>query len=415
MKGAEGKNLYDLAIIGGGIAGAGIARDASLRNLRVVLFEKNTIGSGTSSRSSKLIHGGIRYLDIAWQFLKKGNLREAWKNARFVFFSLRESRILEKIAPDLVKPIPLLMPLYRKGPRSRWPVYCGVLLYFILARLTGYTRRPRIFVGPGGVLERLPGLESKGLVGGVLFWDRVTDDKKLVDAIASSAMAHRTEVHENTTVLSYRLVRERQVFEIRVRGEREEKIFSARKLVNATGPWLDETRRLGNEARGEALLHPVAGCHINVKKFLPVSALLEAEDSRTFFVINIGDISRIGTTERAHVDPEHVDATDEEIEYLLRSVSRYFPQIKLSKKDILSQDAGIRPLVRSTKGDQGPSSAISREHRIFRGPSGAFHIAGVKLTDHRRAAQEAVDAIVAELGHEKAGLLKKTSTHQEKV
>ena len=414
MKGAEGEILYDLAIIGGGVAGAGIARDASLRNLRVILFEKNTIGSGTSSRSSKLIHGGIRYLDITWKFLKRGNFHEAWKNARFVFFSLREARILEKIAPHLVKPIPLLMPLYRKGPRSRWSVYIGVLLYFVLSRLTGYARRPRIFLGPRGVLECLPTLKTEGLAGGVLFWDRVTEDKRLVEAIASSAVARGAQVHEKTAVLSYRLDRERRIFEIRVRGEAGEKMFSAKKLVNATGPWLDETRRLGNE-RGEALLRPVAGCHINVKKFLPVSVLLEAEDSRTFFVINIGDISRIGTTERAHADPDHVEATDEEIDYLLRSVLCYFPQIKLSKKDILSQDAGIRPLARSGKDDPGPSSAISREHRIVPSPSGVFHVVGVKLTDHRRAAEEAVDKIVAELGDETKGLLKKTRTHRESL
>src|SRR4051812_27932007 len=131
---------FDLAIIGGGIAGAAIARDAALRGFKTVLFEKNTFGSGTSSKSSKLIHGGIRYLEIAWTAFKKGDLREAWKNFRFVFLSLHETHILESIAPDLVRPIRLAIPIYRDQGRGAISVYFGACLYSLLAIFTGNFR-----------------------------------------------------------------------------------------------------------------------------------------------------------------------------------------------------------------------------------------------------------------------------------
>src|SRR3989338_1889368 len=117
--------IYDVAVIGGGIAGAGIARDASLRGLKVVLFEKNRFGSGTSSKSSKLIHGGIRYLELSWNALRTAKFGEAWKNLRFVFLSLKETRVLKKIAPDLVQSLPLLIPIYKGAPRGRLSIFFG--------------------------------------------------------------------------------------------------------------------------------------------------------------------------------------------------------------------------------------------------------------------------------------------------
>ena len=137
--------IYDIAIIGGGIAGAGIARDASLRGLSVVLFEKSFFGAGASSKSSKLIHGGIRYLELSWDALKKAKFREAWKNLKFVFFSLGECRILARIAPDLIKPLPLLIPIYKNSPRGRLSIFMGAGLYTLLSLLSGGGRIPKVF------------------------------------------------------------------------------------------------------------------------------------------------------------------------------------------------------------------------------------------------------------------------------
>ena len=184
------KTVYDLAVIGGGIAGAAIARDAALRGIRVVLFEKNTFGSGTSSKSSRLIHGGIRYLEIAWDALKTGRLSEAWKNFCFVFSALKECRILQKIAPGLIRPIPILIPIYKEDPRGRWSIFAGALLYSALAALSGEWKPVKIFLNPSDIAKELPGLKTTGLLGGTRIWDRTVDDRALVRATMASAARH---------------------------------------------------------------------------------------------------------------------------------------------------------------------------------------------------------------------------------
>lgn len=383
------ETIFDVAVIGGGIAGAGIARDATLRGLRVVLFEKNTFGSGTSSKSSKLIHGGIRYLDLAWKAVLKGNLKEFWKNFRFVFLALRECRILETIAPRLVKPIDLVIPIYRQSGRSVWPVYLGTLLYSLLGILTGNFRCPRILWTPRAVLQRLPSLNSENLAGGVVIWDHTTDDLALVKAILESAAKNGAEVFENSPVIHYRLGA-RNLYEIQVKTDGENGLYFSRKLINAAGPWVDRVREFGGEKNGD-LIVPIAGSHLMLKKFIERSVILQAEDDRILFVIRIGDQCRVGTTERPHKNPDHLEATEEEIEYLLKGLNRYFPSLNFKKEDILSTDAGIRPLARPVK-VKSPHE-ISREHEIRIGPSGVIHVLGVKLTDHRRAAEEVVNLL----------------------
>lgn len=154
---------------------------------------------------------------------------------------------------------------------------------------------------------------------------------------------------------------------------------------------MDEIRKRGKEHQKDLIL-PIAGAHINVKRFLPRSVLLQAKDGRFFFVINIGDISRIGTTERFANNLDKVDATADEIDYLLGSVSRYFPNTRLTKNDILSTDAGVRPL--AAPGFNQDLNHVSREHAIRVGPTGVVHVLGVKLTDHRRAAEEVLDRLI---------------------
>ncbi len=383
---------YDLAIIGGGIAGAAIARDASLRGLKVALLEKNDFGSGTSSKSSKLIHGGIRYLELAWKALLRQNGKEAYKNLAFVFSSLKESRILSEIAPDLVKPIPILIPLYAGQKRNRVSVFIGALLYYILAILaTGHGHLPKLFFTADSVLKKYPELKREGLKGGVVIWDHVTDDKALVMATIRSAQKGGAHCLPHARVTRYRYDTPHNYFEVTFEQATGESVIRAHKLINASGPWVDQVRTLGREHDRDLVL-PVAGSHIEVKPFVPYSMLLEAADGRYFFVIHLGDKARIGTTERIIQNPEGVSCSEEDITYLLASVNTYFPQVRLSTHEIINCDAGIRPLAHPHTGT--PAHEISREHEFRVSPSGVIHVLGVKLTDHRRAAEEVVDRLI---------------------
>lgn len=411
MDPAEEK-IFDLAIIGGGIAGAGIARDASMRGLSVLLVEKNTFGSGTSSKSSKLIHGGIRYLELAWLAVKRWNFSEARKNFRFVFSSLRETHTLAKIAPHLVKPIGLVIPIYKQAGRSVFTIYAGTLLYAVLAMLTGSKKKPKILANPKAVLKFLPNLNPEGLAGGVLIWDHWTQDQKLVEATLESAVKHGARAMERAEFTGYSFDKDKSVYRLSVVMHGYSHRYAARKIINASGPWVDKIRQMIHE-RHEDFIVPVAGSHLNFKKFTDHSAILQAEDNRIFFVINMKDISRVGTTERLQTDPDRVEPAKEEIDYLMRALKKYFPASGLSEKDILSRDSGIRPLARP-KNDANPN-AISREHEVRVSPKGIVHVLGVKLTDHRRAAEEIVDSLMPEMKGFHEGISLKSKTHLEKL
>ena len=384
MSGTQEQKTYDLAVIGGGIAGAGIARDAALRGLSVILFEKNTFGSGTSSTSSKLIHGGLRYLETAWSELKRGHIGQALKNFRFVRHALRETHILHRNAPELVKPIRLLLPVYRESKRNRVAVYFGCWLYGMLSRLGGAPRGSQILDSPEKVLALVPSLKKEGLVGGAVVWDHTTDDTALVRATIASAVKAGANALEHCAVTAFD--KEGPGYTLETAHGR----YRSKRLVNATGPWVDRTKYLGGELSRE-LIVPVAGAHIEFKKFAELSVILEAPDKRIFFVVDRGDRSRVGTTERAFADPDAVRATDAEIEYLLGAARHYFPGADLVKERILSSDAGIRPLVKPKK--EKAAHQISREHEFVMGKGAVVHVLGVKLTDHRRAAEELVSAL----------------------
>lgn len=390
--------IFDVAIIGGGIAGAAIARDAALRGLRVVLFEKNTFGSGTSSKSSKLIHGGLRYLELAWVAFKRGELWEAWKNFRFVFSALKESFILEKIAPDLVWPIELVIPIYEQKGQPVWLVYFGALFYGLLSYISGNRRPPRILRSQEAVLHLIPNLNPKNLAGGVVIWDHTTDDKKLVLKTMESAKRAGAQAFEHAFVKSYQYEEHEKIYTLAVKQNHQTRSFSARTLINAGGPWVDKIRDSAHE-KMEDFIVPVAGAHIILKRFTDHSVILQADDKRIFFVINQDHLARVGTTERVCKDPDAVKATDQEVEYLLCALERYFPDMKIELGDILGKDAGIRPLAKPIVGARhaSPLHSISREHEIRVGPTGVLHVLGVKLTDHRRAAEEVVNRIAKEL------------------
>jgi len=386
--------LYDLAVIGGGIAGAGVARDAALRGLKVLLLEKRTFGSGTSSTSSKLIHGGIRYLELAWKAFLRGRLDRAWKDLRFVFASLRESRILERIAPEWVRPLPLLVPCYAGDSRRPASIRAGAWIYWTLAALSGSgVRTPQWLEGAEAVRTALPGLKTDGLRGAIRIWDRCTDDVALVRATIDSAVRAGGRCLEHAEVVSYR--NEGGRFEITARRQDGTlQRFYSRKMVDAGGPWVDKIRLEAGglkESAGRYLL-TVAGSHIELPRFLPESVILQARDGRVFFAIDRGERTRVGTTEWAWEDPDSVKVPDSDVEYLLDSLRRYFPETRFDKRDILTADAGVRPLAFETD-SRGGANEVSREHAIRTDPDGVLHLIGVKLTDHRRAAEDLVNRV----------------------
>ena len=373
--------VYDIAIIGGGIAGAGIALEASRKNLKVILFEKSTFGSGTSSKSSKLIHGGLRYLETAWSALLKLNLFEFWKNLRFVFLALHETHILARAWPDLIHDIELFMPIYKNQGRSRFAAFFGTWIYGFLSLLGGGKHKTCILGSAEAALKMEPSLEKEGLIGAVLVWDHTTDDLALVRRIIQTAQSLGAKAMEHSPVTSYLYDSVKKIFTVKVSGT----VYYAKHIINAGGAWADQIRSSATHEPSEMIV-PVAGAHIQAPIFSRNSCILQAPDNRIFFIINRGGQARIGTTERIEKNPDHVAATKEEVDYLLAGVRTFFPDTAPSKEKIISTDAGIRPLAKPAR-TTAPEK-ISREHEFIKDKNGAIHVLGVKLTDHRRAARE---------------------------
>lgn len=406
---SNSSNIYDVLIIGGGIAGTAIARDAAMRGLSVILLEKKSCGWATSSRSSRLIHGGIRYLELAWNALLNGNFKEFWRNFLFVFYSLRETVILRRIASEEVKPLTLLAPVYRKEGRGKLEIFAGAALYAILALCCGSIRPVRFLWSKKAVLQVLPSLNPDGLTGGVFFQDHWTDDLKLVQKIASSAQKNGAEIVEQHEVTGFAFDARHQAFAVSVKTPDEQKTVYCRQLVNASGPWLDRTLSL-SKAGSPSMLTSIAGAHIMLPAFTEQSMVLQAHDKRILFVLSVEGKVRVGTTERPDDNPDQINATNEEIDYLLQSLRHYFPGYPFHRNEILSSDAGIRPLAKPSR--TLSANAISREHVIYENPAGVFHIAGVKLTDHRRAAEDLVNRLVPLLKEKTNKTFKQCETHK---
>ncbi len=371
---------YDLVIVGGGINGAGLLRDAALRGLKAVLFEKDDFAGGTSGHSSKLIHGGLRYLET-YDF-------------KLVFESCRERHVLLEQAPRLVRPLEFLYPVYR-GHRHGLPaVSAGVWLYDFLA-LFRNIRHPRIRLKKS-TLRLEPSLRSKGLVGSVTYFDAVTHDVHLT----LSNLRHAREVggaafnHSEVTDL---LQQGGQTVGVRVKDKLSEKTFDVRGrwIVNLTGPWGDRFLSASVPGR-KPLLRLTKGVHLIVpKSSLPIGRailMLAPQDGRVTFLIPWENAVLVGTTDTDFDgDPASAQATREDVLYLLEAVNHYFPGMKLKSKDVVSTFAGIRPLLADPHGDP---SQVSREHRIVFENPGLVTMAGGKLTTFRNMAEQLMDGLI---------------------
>jgi glycerol-3-phosphate dehydrogenase len=395
MVAALDRGPFDLLIIGGGITGAGVARDAVRRGLRVALVEMDDLAYGTSSRSSKLVHGGLRYLE-------QGEFS-------LVFEAVTERRVLMEIAPHLVNPLGFLFPVYKESRRGVFTVNIGMWLYDGLSLF----RSPRIHrnLSRKDVQKDEPALRQDGLKGAPLYYDCSTDDARLTLETALDAAGAGAVVATYCRAVSLLHDSQGRVSGVRVRDmlsgiERDVRAFS---VVNATGPWTDRTRNMSGGAP-RRLLRPTKGVHVVVSHArLPVRnavVCFHPEDGRVLFALPWGENTYIGTTDTDYDgDPADVAADAEDVRYLLAAANHYFPASQLVPDDVFSTWAGLRPLI-SEEG-ANTASRVSREHELRVEEDGLITIAGGKLTTYRRMAAEVVERALALLmvtGQQPAGL-----------
>ena len=372
---------FDLLVLGGGITGAGVALDAALRGLRVALIDKGDFASGTSSVSSKLAHGGLRYLEHG--------------DFPLVYEALHERHLLLRNAPHLVRPLRFVLPFYRDARVPAWKWRLGLTAYDLLAG-RGNIRRSRS-LDRGRLLRDFPGLRSDNLTGAAEYHDAQMDDARVCLEVLKTAAAHGARVANYVEAVAFErrgglLSGVRAVDHV---GGRE-LVIEARQILNATGPWVDAVCRLAGDA-GEPHLRPTKGVHLIVPERGLTSAflLLHPRDGRVFFVIPWLGKTLVGTTDTEDdTSPDELAVTQADIAYLLEGHNHHL-RPALGVSDILGHFAGLRPLLRSRPAE--PSS-VSREFRVFSSPSGLLSVAGGKYTTYRHMAEVITDAIVRRLG-----------------
>jgi len=370
----------DVIIVGGGITGAGCLRDGAMRGLRIALFEKSDFAYGTSGRSSKLIHGGIRYLETL-----------EWK---LVFEASRERKILVTTAPRIVRPLPFLYPVYKDHRRGLFMVSAGISLYYLMSlfRNIGQSR----IQGKQKTLQLEPVLQPEKLVGSASYFDAMTHDTTLTMASIQSGWRNGGMACNYAQVIDL-IEQDDSVVGVKVRDQVHGKVYEIRSkwVVNATGPWSDAFRE-SVAKKTSKYLRPTKGVHIILehKKVGNQRAILmhSPSDGRVTFSIPWHGFSLIGTTDTDfHGDPDHVTANEDDVDYLLETVNHYFPNAKVKQADVISTYAGLRPLIRD---DHSDPSSVSREHRIFSDQRGLVSIVGGKLTSFRQMAEELLDWII---------------------
>jgi glycerol-3-phosphate dehydrogenase len=382
------RELFDLLVIGGGATGCGVALDAASRGLKVALAEQGDFGSGTSGRSTKLVHGGVRYLEAALLHLDLVQFN-------LVRDGLHERGVLLRIAPHLCRRIALITPLYSALELPY--VWSGLKLYDLLAGSAGLGASS--FLGPREVLRRFPMIRAQGLKGGVLYYDGQFNDARMNLALALTAVEQGAAALNHLEVVELlrrggkvagALVRER------FGGETWE--IHARTVVNAGGPWADQVRRL--EDPGAApLLRVSSGCHIVLpRRFAPEQTgitIPKTEDGRVLFVLPWLGGCLVGTTDEPAGVCDHPAASAGDIDYLLRHLERYF-NLQVRRSDITAAWSGLRPLVQ----DPGAidTAKLARDHVVSASPSGLITIVGGKWTTYRKMALDTVDFAVKQAG-----------------
>ncbi|MEX0359553.1 MAG: glycerol-3-phosphate dehydrogenase/oxidase [Allomuricauda sp.] len=376
------KTDFDLVVIGGGITGGGIALDAASRGLKVLLLEKGDFASGTSSKSTKLIHGGLRYLK------------------QFDFWLVKEvgseRAIVHKLAPHLVLPEKMLLPLIEGGSYGKWLTSIGLKVYDILAQVTGEDKRQMLEKKQALKLEPL--LPKKILNGAGYYAEYRTDDARLTLENIKTSLQYGADALNYVRVTGFVYEKEK-VSGVKVKDEVSgtEHQINAKYVVSAAGPWVDELRIINNSKKGKRL-HLTKGVHLVFpREKLPVkqSVYFDVPDGRMMFAIPRGKITYVGTTDtNFNLDKDHVRTDLADAIYLISAVNNMFPDIHLEMEDIISSWAGLRPLIH----EEGKSaSELSRKDEIFTSDTGLISIAGGKLTGYRKMAERTVNRIAQKM------------------
>lgn len=384
---------YDLLIIGGGITGAGTACMAAQKGMKTALVEMNDFASGTSSKSSKLLHGGVRYLE-QYKF-------------KLVFESLKDRNDLFKQIPQVAKPLPFIVPVYESYKETVMLMNLGLSLYDVLSYTSGnMITKIHKYLTSKGLLNFEPEIRKKGLKGGIHYFDGSCDDSRLTLENVKTASKTGVDIANYTKVTGFEKDHNGKVTATYIKDLISGESFKlkAKVVLNATGPWIDSVNHFDNK-KHENKLKPTKGVHIIVPKLTEGNALLLKTPTppvRWVFIIPYGNYSMVGTTDTESKTPENDYtylekdnyANKDEISYLLETINHYYPESKITDKDIISSFGGWRPLIAPPKNSKVSESDISREHEIFETDSGIVCIAGGKLTTFVSMSKQIIDYII---------------------
>lgn len=380
------KETFDVLVIGGGITGAGIALDAATRGMSVLLLEMQDFAAGTSSRSTKLVHGGLRYL-------KQFELKEVAELGR-------ERAIVYENGPHVTTPVWMLLPFHEGGTFGQFTTSLGLKLYDVLAGVKKGERR--FLLSKEQTIAKEPLVKKEGLLGGGVYVEYQTDDARLTIEVMKSAAERGAHPFNYMKVTA---IRKNNVAFTEVTAEDQltnrTHTFKAKKVVNAAGPWVDAVRQLEGPVLGKHIILS-KGVHLvfDDAKFPLQQAIYfdTKKDGRMIFAIPRDGKTYVGTTDTFHEgDPAHMVVTKEDQQYLLAAIRYMFPDVHLTEADIESSWAGVRPLIH----EEGKApSEISRKDEIWQTENGVMTIAGGKLTGYRKMAEKIVDLLAKELKEE---------------
>lgn len=374
------KSHYEVAIVGGGINGAAIARECALRGISCVLLEKNDFASGTSSKSSKLAHGGLRYLEQ--------------RDFRLVFEACHERERLLKNAPHLVTSLPFIIPIYTSSRRPKWQIKIGLWLY---DKLSGFSSvRPHKMLSKDEIIKLEPGLNQIGLLGGAMYYDAQMDDARLVIETALEAEKYGAHIYNYMTVKRVTNPEDApSSLSLTNTLTQDTHTLTADLVINTTGPWSDTFMSKTNSTHTPQL-RLSKGIHIITNSKISDHAVLltSKEDGRVFFVIPWFGLTLIGTTDTDYDgDLDTIEITKDDIDYLMTSAKIHIPGLNLKKDDIVSTFAGLRPLIKQSS---GTASQVSREHKVIQ-TGNIISLFGGKYTTFRKMAEDVVKHIHSHL------------------
>lgn len=370
---------FDLLIIGGGITGAGIALDATTRGLKVALVEMKDFASGTSSRSTKLVHGGLRYL-------KQFEIKEVAELGR-------ERAVVYENGPHVTTPESMLLPFHKGGTFGKTMTAIGLNMYDFLAQVKKSERK--IMLSEKEVIEKVPFIKKDGLKGGGLYVEYRTDDARLTLEIAKKAAEYEATLINYTKVTEFIYNEGGKIIGVKALDTESNEVISiyANAFVNATGPWVDKLRNLDYPVN-EKYLKLSKGVHVVWDQSifpLKQAVYFDSPDKRMIFAIPRHGKTYVGTTDDFYEgDPEDITVNEQEVNYLINAINYMFPDINVTKDNVESSWAGVRPLIH----EKGKSpSEISRKDEIWEGESGLITIAGGKLTGYRKMADTTVELL----------------------